>query len=281
MIALDNQKLSSLVSGFHIPPKPAILTEFSDEIESAEPSLENIARIISKDISLSALLLKTINSPLFGLNRTIADIKQAAMFLGLDKLRFLVTATLLKRSFSGKACISLERFWDESLEVANTCMCLGVKYKSQLSVDELYSVGLFHNVGIAAMALRYPDYVDTLAFANKHPDANITQLEQSKYHCDHATIGYYLAVSWHLPQSICNVILHHHEQRFLENCNNSRDRLTYAILKCAENAVTYSRSLSHSSEWMRIKQQIFSELGIVDEDYEDLVEDFIENIQER
>ena len=122
MIVLDESKLDNVKKGFHIPAKPAILTEISEEMERDDVELDRVAAIISKDISLSALLLKTINSPLFGLQRTVGDIRQAAMFLGLEQLSRLVTVALLKQQFAGEASISLERFWDESLEVATACL---------------------------------------------------------------------------------------------------------------------------------------------------------------
>ena len=215
MINLDEQRLVSLERGFHIPPKPELLSQIADEVQKSDASLDKIAQLISRDISLSALLLKTINSPVFGLQRTISDIRQAAMFLGLDQLNRLVTLALLKQNFKGNACISLERFWDESVEVANACVLLGNSYKSLMPVDELYSLGLFHNVGIAAMALKFRDYVEVLKQANLAKEHAITDLEQARYQCDHAVIGYFISVSWHLPKPLCHVILNHHNTHFL------------------------------------------------------------------
>ncbi len=277
MINLDEQRLVSLERGFHIPPKPELLSQIADEMQKSDASLDKIAQLISRDISLSALLLKTINSPVFGLQRTISDIRQAAMFLGLDQLNQLVTLALLKQNFKGNACISLERFWDESVEVANACVQLGNSYKSLMPVDELYSLGLFHNVGIAAMALKFKDYVEVLKQANLAKEYAITDLEQARYQCDHAVIGYFISVSWHLPKPLCHVILNHHNTHFLEQNNDEQQRMAYAILKCAESAVDYARHQQYSSEWFKIKELCFAELGIVDQDFAIMVEDYVDN----
>ncbi|UJX24488.1 HDOD domain-containing protein [Pseudoalteromonas sp. CF6-2] len=277
MITLDEQRLTSLKRGFHIPPKPELLDEIASEMELDDACLDRIASMISKDISLSALLLKTINSPFFGLQRTISDIKQAAMFLGLEQLNRLVTFALLKNNFVGDACISLERFWDESVEVANACVWLGHSYKSLMPVDELYSLGLFHNVGIAAMALKYRDYIDVLQHANHAKEQVITELEQARYQCDHAVIGYFIATSWHLPKPLCNVILNHHNSHFLQLSDNDHQRMAFAILKCAESMIDYARHRQHSSEWLKIKEQCFIELGVIEQEYADLLEDYLDN----
>jgi HD-like signal output (HDOD) protein len=277
MFDLDKQKLQSIESGFHIPSKPKVLSEMTTELEGADPSLERLASIIAKDINLSSLLLKTINSPLFGLQRTITDIPQATMVLGFVQLKRLVTVALLRESFSGDACISLERFWDESLEVANACIWIGKEYKSLVPADYVYTLGLFHNVGLAAMAIKFKDYVDVLKEDNENTQLSITQLENAKYNCDHAVIGYYIASSWHLPKSLCDLILNHHEANLVLEMKDKHDRVAFSILKCAENAVYFSRYLENSKEWSIVGSNCLEELGLSDEDYSDLVADFADS----
>ena len=181
---------------------------------------------------------------------------------------------LLRESFSGDACISLERFWDESLEVANACIWIGKEYKSLVPADYVYTLGLFHNVGLAAMAIKFKDYVDVLKEDNENTQLSITQLENAKYNCDHAVLGYYIASSWHLPKPLCNLILNHHEANLVLGMKDKHDRIAYSILKCAENAVYYSRYLEHSKEWSIVGGMCLEELSISDEEYSDLVSDF-------
>lgn len=277
MINLDEEKLDTIKRGFHLPPKPDILSELAAELEKEDVDIGDVSDILSRDISLSALLLKTINSPIFGLRRTISDIRQATMFLGLNQLNQIVTVALLKKNFNGKACISLERFWDESLEVAMACAWIGENYKLKVPTDELYTFGLFHNIGISAMALRYPDYVDVLKEVNNSHRCNVTKLERARYQTDHAVIGYYIATSWNLPKDACQVILNHHEVDFLDHCRDDKSRLVYAILKCSESAVVYSRRQQFSPDWELVAEGCLAELGLASQDFEDLVEDFAEH----
>ncbi|MEM6510749.1 MAG: HDOD domain-containing protein, partial [Pseudomonadota bacterium] len=69
-------RLVSLERGFHIPPKPELLSQIADEMQKSDASLDKIAQLISRDISLSALLLKTINSPVFAFHRQFGSIVQ-------------------------------------------------------------------------------------------------------------------------------------------------------------------------------------------------------------
>ena len=222
MFDLDEKKISSVISSFQIPVKPKILTELQSIMEEEEPCIDKIAHLISSDVGLSAAILKVINSPFYGMNRMISEIKQAVMMLGLKTINGLVTALLLKASFKGDACISLERFWDDSLDVANAMAFLGNKVKNKVPVDMLYTIGLFQNCGIPLLALKYPDYDKVLSEANRMGNNSIA-VEEQKYKTNHAVLGYYVATSWHLPKEICKLILEHHElEPIKEVCSGER-----------------------------------------------------------
>ena len=167
MFNLDDKKMASVVSSFQIPVKPQILTDIQALLDNAEPDLGRIAVLIASDVGLSSAILKIINSPFYGMNRNISEIKQAVMMLGLKTINSLVTSLLLKSAFQGKACISLERFWDDSLDVANAMAFIGNKVKNEIPVDMLYTIGLFHNCGIPLLALRFDDYKSILIEANR------------------------------------------------------------------------------------------------------------------
>jgi HD-like signal output (HDOD) protein len=152
---LDNNKLAEVVSSFQIPVKPEILSHLEELIRKDEPDIEQIAGLISSDVGLSAAILKIINSPFYGMNRRISEIKQAVMMLGLKTINGLVTALLLKTSFKGESSISLERFWDDAQDIANAMSYIGNKVKNKVPVDMLYSIGLFHDCGIPLLALKH------------------------------------------------------------------------------------------------------------------------------
>jgi HD-like signal output (HDOD) protein len=111
-------KASTIISQFRIPPKPEILTALQHELNKADPDPVDFARVVEQDVALSAVVLKTVNSPLFGLKRELSDIRMAVVMIGADKLNDLITYFTLRQSLSGKASISLEKFWDNTMEVA-------------------------------------------------------------------------------------------------------------------------------------------------------------------
>lgn len=275
MINLDNSKMASVVSSFQIPVKPQILTDIQILMDKEEPDIESIANLISSDVGLSSAILKIINSPFYGMNRRISEIKQAVMMLGLKTVNCLVAALLLKSSFQGEACISLERFWDDSLDVANAMAFIGNKVKNKIPVDMLYTIGLFQNCGIPLLALKFNNYKELLIEANRSGDNSI-ELEEKEYKTNHAVLGYYVASSWHLPKEICLLILQHHEADYLSKISGSNDQLAFAVLKAAEHLVERVKRYNVSSDWEKVKEEALDVLGLTSIDYNDLEEDFTE-----
>lgn len=275
MFNLDEKKMSEVISGYQIPVKPEILSHIQALMDEKDPSIEDISTLISSDVGLSAAILKIINSPFYGMNRRISEIKQAVMMLGLKTINGLVTALLLKASFKGDACISLERFWDDAQDVANAMTYIGNKVKNELPVDMLYTIGLFQDCGIPLLALKYADYKDVLSEASRL-GVNSIQLEEAKYRTNHAVIGYYVATSWHLPKDICQLILQHHDPDFFNRVTDPKAQLPFAALKAAENMVEKVKRYNPSPDWADVGEAALDILGISPEDYGDLEDDFAE-----
>lgn len=275
MFDIDNAEMTSVVSGFQIPVKPEILTNLQNLMAEDEPDIEEVASLISCDVGLSAAILKIINSPFYGMNRKVSEIKQAVMMLGLKTINSLVTAMCLKKSFQGEACISLERFWDDSTDIANAMTYIGSKVKSEIPVDMLYTIGLFANCGIPLLAMKYSNYKELMVKANAN-NINTIAYEEKLYKTNHAALGYFVACSWNLPKDICQIVLRHHDLFFLKDSVDHVEKLAYAALKAAENMVERVKRTNCSPDWPNIELSVLDVLGISDIDYQDLEDDFSE-----
>jgi len=275
MNSLTNDEVKSVFSSFSIPPKPALLTEIQDAFNVAEPDLGHVAELISHDVGLSAAILKVINSASFGMCRAISEIKQAVFMLGADSVSNLVTGVMLKTALIGKSCISLERFWDDSFELAMAMTYLGNHVKNKVPVEQLFTVGLFENCGIPILSFKFDDYRDTLIEANRDGQNSI-ELEELKYQTNHAVLGYFVASSWHLPKDICTLILRHHELDFYEQQNTVDMEIIFAVLKASENMLELAKRQKCTADWSILGEKSLDVLGISEIDYTDMIDDFTE-----
>lgn len=279
MIEVNDDVLQQINKSFVIPPQPQLLADLKELAEQEEPLLADVAEVIAKDVAISAAILKTINSPAFGLARTVSDIRQAVMFLGLEGTFSLVQGLKLKEAFDPtKSCISLTKFWENSALIADVAMYLGNMVKAQVPVEDLYTLGLFHDCGVPPLAIKHNDYGALMDYAEKHPDYCITQFEEKKYKTNHSVIGYYLSTSWHLPKEICQLILRHHDSKYLAELHDSHDQICFAVLKMAENLVHEERQMGQARDWIFLRKDVLDVLGLTDYDYNDIKEDVEEII---
>ncbi|MBK8325266.1 MAG: HDOD domain-containing protein [Betaproteobacteria bacterium] len=66
---LAPQEARRIVDEVDIPPCPAVLTAVLKEMRREEPDFPAMGTRIASDLGLSAALLKTVNSPFYGLGR--------------------------------------------------------------------------------------------------------------------------------------------------------------------------------------------------------------------
>ncbi|NOX77056.1 MAG: HDOD domain-containing protein [Gammaproteobacteria bacterium] len=277
MLDLTDEALNAIKSGFRIPPKPVILEELQRVVHSSSPSLEAIGSLVAADVGLASITLKAINSPFFGMSRSISDVKQAVFFLGASNILNLATAEKLKQALTGRSSISLERFWDTASDIANAMMHIGRRMEQHVPLEDLHAIGLFHDAGIAAMALKYDDYRDTLMDANNRDGKRITLLEDEKYNTNHTIVGYYLATSWQLPKTICECVLNHHELNYLQTVGlDETHKINFAILKTAEHSIEEIRRYHASKDWPHIGEQALEYLDLSVLDLDDIKDDLTE-----
>ena len=281
MFVVNEQVLSDVNKNFIIPPKPQILDDLDKLAHQNEPSLMAAADIVAKDVAISSAILKIVNSPAYGLVRSIADIKQAIMFLGWNGIEALIPALKLKQMFLQKTCcISLERFWDNASEIANVNMIVGQRVKNKIPVEYLYTLGLFHDCGIVPMAIKYDDYVNVLHGSNRSSKESLIDIEDRVYGANHAIIGYYLASSWHLPRDICQLILRHHDLSLLEDTSDPNQQLCFCVLKLSESIVNSILRDEKIKDWERLEPFILKKLNMSEDEYIDLQEEVIDYLNQ-
>jgi HD-like signal output (HDOD) protein len=274
MISITQDVIEDVAKGFNIPSMPDILVKVQNICANNEGNLEDLANLIAMDIGLSSAILKTINSPLYGMNLAVSDVAQAVMLLGKGSVSTLISGILIKHSFHGEAAIRFERLWDNASLVAETMVFIGKNIENKIPLENLYTTGLFHDCGIAAMSIRFPStYLETLLLANEDHSETLVQYENNAHQCDHAIVGYFIASGWKLPKDICQVILNHHEDKFLQYNKSHMENLVYATLKIADNIVSGLKRKQNIQGWDGIKESCYTQLGIDEDSYQDLRDD--------
>lgn len=245
---LDEQKLDALVKSIGIPPRPSLLADVQHEMAGDDPDPRKIAQLVAKDVAMSASLLKTANSPFFGLKRKAETVEQAASFLGLTQCSSLLMGLIARRAIKAEGA-DLTRFWDVSTK-RSLAMARMAKSLRVCPGDVAHTFGLFCDIGIPMLMSRFPDYASTLKLANESEDMSFTEIEDSRHGANHTTIGGILARSWGLSAEVTQAIrLHHNYEVMLEHSTPHNVSALIALSLVAEKAIQAYQGLNNHVEW--------------------------------
>jgi len=269
--AVDNLFERSILD-VGIPPCPIILDRFMAEMRKDDPDYPRLANIIGSDVGLSAGLIKTANSPFFGMRQRVRSVNEALMILGLNTASHAVAGIILRKSFPNVP--NLERFWDASARIARLSGWLAQYLDLRgLRADDAYTFGLFRDCGIPVLLGRFPHYEKVLIAANRDAERNFIEVEESEIPTNHAMIGCIMAQSWWLPEETCLAIRNHHDLVVLQSANIKLPMLSRRLIatgQLAEHIVQKQLGLSLTQEWPKLGSACLQILDINEEQLEAL-----------
>ena len=266
-VDLAPEQIEKILQGIAIPPQPQIMVDL--QMEQMQPGccIDTITQLISRDVGLSGSILKTVNSPFFNTQEPVTCVNEAVTMLGIDSVINIFNALSIRGALTDEAIISLNRFWDSAQDVAAAAAAIA-RYYDCCSPEEAYTVGLFHNCGVALMMTRYSNYSDIMHTAYGETTRRVIDIENDTVNTNHAVIGYYVAKSWNLPTHLCEVIADHHSADAIFNDHDFPDhnkKTLLAVLKMAEHLCANHQVLGDQPvdyEWERIAADLLIHLGI-------------------
>jgi HD-like signal output (HDOD) protein len=237
-----------------IPPCPEILDRFMTEVRKEEPDYNRLASIIGSDVGISAGLIKTANSPYFGLRQRVRSGGEALVMLGLKATSHAIAGIILRKSFPNMP--HLERFWDISARISHLSGWLAQRLDIHgLHAEDAYTFGLFRDCGIPVLLGRFKNYEAILNVANRDAERSFTEVEEVEMPTNHAMVGCILAQSWWLPEEICLAIRNHHDLMTLQSASSQLPMLSRKLIataQFAEHIVQYQRGLGLTQEWIKL-----------------------------
>lgn len=274
MVELTQDQIQRILQGITIPAQPQIMVDLQMAQVHPNCSIDSIARLISQDVGLSGAILKTVNSPFYGLRNKITSISQAVSLLGVKTVVNLVNAQSIKGALSGEQVVALGRFWDSAMEVAMAANVIARQIGFP-APDEAYTLGLFHNCGIPLLMQRFPTYPALMIDAYAQPGERIVDTENAQLSTNHAVVGYYVGKAWNLPDYLCLAIHEHHSvEEVLNRASAGGHKKTLlAILKMAEHVCANYRVLGNQTvdhEWQRSAPLLLEYIGMSEYDFDSL-----------
>lgn len=276
---LSDPALERLVRDIGVPPQPAVIAALRAELGRDDPDLRRVAAAVASDAALTAAVLRTANSPAYGLTRRAETLGQALAMLGLRQVGVIVSSIVLRRLIPTDGP-RLTRFWDVSAKRAWALSRLARGLRG-VDIDIAQTFGLFCDVGIPLLMRRFPDYGNTLQAANASTDEPFTAIEGRAHGTDHALIGALMARSWGVSQTVClSIRLHHDMGTFRDPRAPEVITRLLAMALLAERAIQEFAGLNSGNEWAKGGDAVAGALMLSEGDVLDWIEQLVEGFSE-
>ncbi len=190
-----------------LPQFPENVVFIQKLINDPESELTDIARQISMDPSLTADLLKVVNSAQFMLPKKVDNIVEAVKLVGLRGIRNMLF------SYGTQKVLKTDQksLWDHSYRVAFYSYNLAKNFKRKKDLlDDAYVGGILHDIGKIVFSNVHPDLLDKVSRFCNEKNFQHDIMEELSAGLNHAMIGGKIAEKWNFPPSLIAAIEYHH-----------------------------------------------------------------------
>lgn len=213
-----------------LPPIPIVMSELLAALEDEDIEMNSLARIISKDPSMSMNVLKIANSAFYRLPYKVATVEHAVKMLGMKEITMICLACGTYRALMPSRNVqtfSFDDFWKHSVATG----VIARKICRELKVGDknvIYFLGLLHDVGKVILD-RFAHDIYALVIQTTF-DECISMIEAEKRLIgeSHDVIGGFVMEKWKLPEVFADVAKYHHA--VMESPEHNRINVAIASL---------------------------------------------------
>ena len=194
-----------------LPEIPSVVFELNEVIANPMSSAEHIADVVNRSPSLTALLLKIVNSSFYGFPSKIGKVSHAVTLIGTREISGLALGISILSIFKNipKEILDMYSFLKHSL----ACAILSRVIAAHLNfsqTEQMFVSGLLHDLGRLILYIHFPNESHNI-IARSRKKAKLLYREEKNYlGCDHAQVGRQLMLQWKLPMILENNVFYHH-----------------------------------------------------------------------
>jgi putative nucleotidyltransferase with HDIG domain len=222
-VPLEKALIDNRLKGCACLPSLASIDSALKELLSADQRYTSqIAEIIRRDPSLTARLLRLVNSVYYGISTPVKNIEEAVFYLGVRQIRQLAVVTPIIEDLlrlAGNNRFNWPEFWRHSIGTALlTRDVIDIVQSPNEETD--YVGGLIHDVGKIVMASAFPEHFRQIYGGPDEGGKDLLEREREVLGVDHAELGAMYLKKQVLPEVFVNIVQFHHQpEKARENGN--------------------------------------------------------------
>jgi HD-like signal output (HDOD) protein len=211
---VDDPAVLAAIGGLESIPRPPVTVQALEKVlADPDAGVIAVAAVINRDASLTARLLRVVNSSFFGVGRQVTRVDAAVNFMGVSLVRAIALADGATRSFAvSPDVLDLDEWNTHAVRVATSAreIALAICPQDRSLADEAFLAGLLHDVGQVVMAGVAPAEWKAIESAAAREHLPLNDVERRAGRVSHALVGAYLLSLWGLPSSVVEAVAFHH-----------------------------------------------------------------------
>jgi HD-like signal output (HDOD) protein/CheY-like chemotaxis protein len=242
--SLQSERLKTLVCQMNrLPSIPALYMQVVEKASHPDASVEEIGRVIGRDIGMTAQVLKLANSAFFGLSRQLSSAQEAVAYIGLDTIKSLILSihafSQFERAETG--ALKIESLWLHSVRVASLAKRISLlEGQDANAAEQAFTSGMLHDIGKLVLAVNLPgEHKEAVQLAQHGLELPLAELQV--FGANHADVGGYLIGLWGLPVPVVEAVALHH-------CPSRSPQRTFTPLTSVHAADVLERERSGSAD---------------------------------
>lgn len=263
---LNNEELLDMMNNIDKLPTIAKLYEEINTLIQIESDMGIIAKVIEKDQSMSAKILRISNSAFYK-NKT-GSVKEAVIYIGLTNVKNIILANSVFDN-NKKNHRHIEDLWIHAKTTNKITHLIYEEILGKKMPTMAATIGLLHDIGKVIFYEHFEDEYKKVIDMNKRCSSlEMIETEKNVLGVSHEEIGAFLLDWWGLPLSFVESALYHRSP-LNDNIINKE------IVSVIHLANYYSKKLlNYQIDDMKLEPQVFDYLNIKAE----LIEYWLENI---
>lgn len=203
-----------IISGIHeIGSLPQSLSAVLEVLNKTTAGADEIADVISKDVSLTTRVLKMVNSAQYSRRGKVTKVSEAVVVMGLNSIKMLTLSSSIFGMLPDKKLMDkcdIKRIWRHLIETAVGARSVARKI-GHPEPEEAFVAGILHDIGIIIMLLHFREkYVEVIEKVQNEKMA-LTDVEKKTFGYTHADVGAEMINAWNLPAKLAFVAQNHHD----------------------------------------------------------------------
>lgn len=198
-----------------LPEIPSIVFELNEILADPLSTADDLAQIVAKSPSLTAALLRIVNSSFYGFSAKIDTISRAVTIIGtreISSLALVICTIPIFRNIP-KEIMDMNSFLRHSFACGLISRMLAAN-RNISKTEQMFVAALLHDIGKVILYQYFPELAKIL-LSQCISSGKMVHQEESKYlGCRHTDISRYLLKEWNFPSILEDNIFYHHDPMY-------------------------------------------------------------------